>query len=229
MMNIRTLIRWTGLALVPVFGACKDAPTTPAAQTTGARASFATVADSGIGGGGGPGNQSHFVANGDFGFATWFSSDTIGGVSQGFTVGQVSVNRGGAVNNPQAFLFYFIEHCSDAFVCTFLGGSGQIPAGDVAGGGRALRLSTNTSGNPNFFTFAGSPGVIGVDWAANGLFTQRSSGTSEVTFSGFHQHSSGVSTSASANPSGSVVGMVISGGTSGNIGTNQNVVIDISH
>jgi hypothetical protein len=26
-----------------------------------------------------------------------------------------------------------------------------------------------------------------------------------------------------------VVGIVISGGTSGNIGTNQNVVIDISH
>src|SRR5438874_1505098 len=95
MMNIRTLIRWTGLALVPVFGACKDAPTTPAAQTTGARASFATVADSGIGGGGGPGNQSHFVANGDFGFATWFSSDTIGGVSQGVTVGQPVRKRGG--------------------------------------------------------------------------------------------------------------------------------------
>src|SRR2546429_3223900 len=121
MMNIRTLIRWAGLALVPVFGACKDAPTTPAAQTTGARASFATVADSGIGGGGGPGDQSHFVANGGFGFATWFSSDTICGGSQGFTVGQVSVNRRGAVDNPPAVLFYFIEHCRRAVVCPVLG------------------------------------------------------------------------------------------------------------
>jgi hypothetical protein len=38
-----------------------------------------------------------------------------------------------------------------------------------------------------------------------------------------------VSTSASANASGSVVGIVISPGASGNIGTNQNVIIDVSH
>ncbi len=217
-MNIRTLIRWSGLALVPVFGACKDS------TTNGPRPSFATATDTLPGGGGGPGNQTHFISNGAFGSTNWFSSDPSGG----FTFGELSVNRGGSVTNPQAFLFYFIEQCN-AFGCTFSEGSGQIPGGDVAGGGKQVHLRTNTSGNPNFSTFGGSPGVITVDWTDNGFFTQRSSGTSEVTFPGFLQHSSGVSTSASANASGSVVGIVISPGASGNIGTNQNVIIDVSH
>ncbi len=223
-MNIRTLIRWSGLALVPVFGACKDSTTTPAAQANGPRPSLATATDTLPGGGGGPGNQTHFISNGAFGSTNWFSSDPSGG----FTFGELSVNRGGSVTNPQAFLFYFIEQCN-AFGCTFSEGSGQIPGGDVAGGGKQVHLRTNTSGNPNFSTFGGSPGVITVDWTDNGFFTQRSSGTSEVTFPGFLQHSSGVSTSASANASGSVVGIVISPGASGNIGTNQNVIIDVSH
>src|SRR2546429_6835820 len=104
MMNIRTLIRWAGLALVPVFGACKDAPTTPAAQTTGARASFATVADSGIGGGGGRGEQSPFVANGGFGLPTRFSSVTIGGGRPGFSVRHGCGYPGGRGSSTQAVL-----------------------------------------------------------------------------------------------------------------------------
>src|SRR2546429_9685732 len=113
MMNIRTLIRWTGLALVPVFGACKDAPTTPAAQTTGARASFATVADSGIGGGGGPGNHRHFVANGGFGFATWVSGGTLCGGGEGVHARQGGWHPGWAGEQTPRLSFFFLEPLHD--------------------------------------------------------------------------------------------------------------------
>src|SRR6266566_955275 len=121
-MNIRTLIRWAALALVPVFGACKDSTTTPAAQANGPRPSFATASDTLPGGGGGPGNQTHFISNGDFGSTSWFSStggatSDSGGGGGGFTFGELSVSRGGSVTNPQAFLFYFIEQCN-GFGCT---------------------------------------------------------------------------------------------------------------
>jgi hypothetical protein len=220
-MNTRYPIHWA-ILLVAFFAACKDATTAPAKTTS--RASFAVAADTG-GGGGGPGNQSHFVANGDFGFVNW-SGDSLGG---GFTFGSLSVSRGGSVNNPQAFLSYFVEQCDAFFNCTFSQGFGQIPARDLSGGGKHLHLATNTSGNPNFFTFGGPAGLITVDWSANGFFTQRSTGTNDVTFPGFLQHQTGVSTSASAYASGGVVAIVIPSRSSGNIGTNQSVTIDITH
>src|SRR5207248_11319515 len=96
-MNIRTLIRWSGLALVAVFGACKDS------TTNGPRPSFATATDTLPGGGGGPGNQTHFISNGAFGSTNWFSSDASGG----FTLGELSVNRGGSATNPHALPLYF--------------------------------------------------------------------------------------------------------------------------
>jgi len=235
-MNLRFASLCAALALGHLLTACKDSSTTSAAQAAGPRPSFATASDTG-GGGGGPGNQSHFISNGTSGFVSWFTSngpgapsDTGGGGGGGFTSGQLSVNQGGAVNNPQVFLFYFIEQCVAFFFCSFLQGSGTIPSSNLSGGGRHLHLATNTSGNPNFFTFGGPPGLITVDWRANGAFQQRSSGTSDLSFAGgFQQHTTGVSTSASANGTGSVVGIVVPPGSSGNIGTNQNVIIDISH
>ena len=237
-MNRRFASVCAALALAYPLTACKDSTTTPAAQAAGPRPSLATASDTG-GGGGGPGNQSHFVSNGTSGFVSWFvsnsavvTSDTGGGGSGsgGFTTGQLSVGQGGSVTNPQTFLFYFIEQCDAFFSCTFMEGSGLIPSSDLSGGGQQLHLATNTSGNPNFFTFGGPPGLITVDWRANGAFQQRSSGTSDLSFAGgFHQHVTGVSTSASANGGGSVVGSVVPPASPGNIGTNHNVVIDISH
>lgn len=213
------------LALGPILAACnKDAATAPAKTLHGP--SMAVVSDTG-GGGGGTG-QSHFVANGNSGFANWFSSgDTLGG--GGFTFGEVNVSRGGSVNNPQTFLSYFIEQCDPFFGCTLIEGSGLIPNNDLSGGGQQLHLATNTSGNPNFFTFGGPPGLVTVDWRANGAFQQRNSGTSDFIVPGFRQHTTGLSTSASASATGSVVGRVIPPGSSGDIGTNQNVIIDIFH
>lgn len=213
------------LALGPILAACnKDAATAPAKTLHGP--SMAVVSDTG-GGGGGTG-QSHFVANGNSGFVNWFSSgDTLGG--GGFTFGEVNVSRGGSVNNPQTFLSYFIEQCDPFFGCTLIEGSGLIPNNDLSGGGQQLHLATNTSGNPNFFTFGGPPGLVTVDWRANGAFQQRNSGTSDFIVPGFRQHTTGLSTSASASATGSVVGRVIPPGSSGDIGTNQNVIIDIFH
>ncbi len=220
----------TGLCAVAALGqlltACKDSPTTAAARAAGPRPSLATVSDTG-GGGGGPGNQSHFVANGNSGSVNWFVSGGAGG--GGFTFGSLGVSRGGPTNSPQTFLSYFVEQCDPFVGCTFFGGSGLIPNGDLSGGGQQLRLATNTSGNPNFFTFGGSAGLVTVDWRANGAFQQRSSGTTDLIFPGLRQHFTGVSTSSSANAAGSVVGVPVPPGSPGNIGTNQNVTIDISH
>jgi len=212
------------LAFAGAFGACRDSSTAPRPHATARTPNFATVSDTG-GGCGGPGNQCHFVANGNFGGVSWSSGDTLGG--GGFSFGNLNVSRGGATNNPQTFLFYFVEQCDVFFNCTFLGGSGLIANTDLSGGGKTLRLSTNTTGNPNFFTFAGPTGLISVDWQANGFFQQRQSGTLEQDFPGFRFLSTGVSTFASANAAGSVVGVSISRDNFASIGTNTNVTLNI--
>ncbi len=226
-------MRLAGLCATLALAACKDSSTAPAAaaRAAGQTASFATAFDSG---GGGPG-QSHFVANGDFGAVNWFgfgsaiASDTGGGGGGGFTFGSLNVSRGGATNNPQSFLSYFVEQCDVFFNCNFFGGFGLIPNHDLSGGGKTFHLSTNTNGNANFVTFAGPAGLVSVDWTANGFFQQRFSGTSQISFPGFAQKSTGVSTAASANATGSVVGVSISPNNSGNIGSNTSVTIDIFH
>jgi len=231
-MNLRFASLCAAPALV-LFTACKDSTTTAAARSAGPRPSLAIVSDT-VGGGGGPGNQSHFVANGSAGSVSWFvsggsrSPSDSGGGGGCFIFGSLGVSRGGPTNSPQTFLSYFIEQCDPFVGCTFLGGSGLIPNGDLSGGDQQLRLATNTSGNPTFFTFGGSAGLVAVDWRANGAFQQRSSGTTDLIFPGLRQHFTGVSTSSSANAAGSVVGVPVPPASPGSIGTNQNVTIDIS-
>jgi len=172
-----------------------------------------------------PPTQFHFVANGDFASLNWFEPDPAGG----FTFGSLSVSRGGPTNAPQTFLSYFVFQCDPFFSCNAIrDGSGQIPSGDVSGSRSSLRLRTNTTGNPNFFTFAGPTGVVSVDWRANGLFTQSSSGTNQFSFPGFTHRSQGSFTSASANATGSIVGVSISPNGSGDVGTNHQTSIDIT-
>ena len=174
----------------------------------------------------GTATQFHFVANGDLGSVSWFDPSLAGG----FTFGSLSVSRGGPTTNPQTFLSYFVFECDATFSCSVTrDGFGLIPNGDLSGGRTSLRLSTNTTGNPNFVTFAGPSGVVSVDWRANGLFTQSSSGTNQISFPGFTQQFQGGSTAASANAAGSIVGLAISPNGSATIGTNHQVTIDISH
>jgi len=173
-----------------------------------------------------PTDQFHFVTNGDFASLSWFEVDPAGGFISGF----LYVSRGGPTTDPQTFLGYSVFQCDPSFGCnTIRDGFGLIPNGDLSGGGRSLTLSTNTTGNPNFFTFAGPTGVVSVNWRADGLFTQMSSGTNQYSFSGFTQLFQGSSTSASAKTMGSIVGVGISPNSSAGIGTNHQVTIDITH
>ena len=173
-----------------------------------------------------PASQFHFVSNGGSGSVSWFVPDPAGG----FTYGSLSVSRGGPTNAPQTSLSYFVFQCDQFGFCNDVrDGFGQIPNNDLSGGGTSLRLRTNTTGSPNFFTSAGPTGTVSVDWRANGLFTQSSSGTNQVSFPGFTQKFQGNSTSASANALGSIVGLAIPPNGSANIGTNHQVTIDISH
>ncbi len=130
---------YAALALAGVFAACKDSSTAPTAgRSAGQTPSFAAALDTGGGGGGGPG-QAHFISNGTSGSVSWFSSSgpapSDSGGGGGFTFGQVNVSQGGAVNNPQTFLVYFVEQCDAFFFCTFVEGSGLIPNDDLSGGG----------------------------------------------------------------------------------------------
>jgi hypothetical protein len=202
---------------------CQEAATAP--RRAGNTPRFATVADTGGGGGSG---QFHFVANGDNGSVNWSGGDTLGG--GGFTFGFLSVGRGGSTNNPQTFLSYFIEQCDPFFNCSFSEGFGQIPNRDLSGGmsAKQLHLNTSTTGNPNFFSF-GPTGLIEVDWKANGIFKQSTSGTNQVSFPGLKELSQGNSSFASASATGSVVGVAISPFSGAQIGSNHNVTIDISH
>jgi len=210
-----------GFALV----ACRDAGTAP--HSAAGTPDFAVAADTG---GGGGGKQSHFVSNGVSAAANWSSGGDSTG-SGGFSFGSLSVSRGGTVNNPQTFLFYFIERCDAFFNCSVAGGSGLIPNGDLSGGlsGSQLHLSTNTTGNPNFSTFEGPTGLIVADWKANGIITGTSTTILQERFSGFTFKQQGGSSFATANVSGTIIGNPIAFTTDASIGTNHNVTIDIFH
>src|SRR5262249_39418262 len=154
------------------------------------------------------GNQFHFVGNGDGGSLFWQGGDTLGG--GGFTFGFLNVGRGGAAHNPPGVLSDFIQQWGVFFNCTFAPGVGLLSGKEPLGGlsARHLHLATNTTGNPNFFS-DGPTGLIVVDWKANGLFTQSSSGTTRLTAFGFREQLQGSSDFASANATGSVVGIAI--------------------
>src|SRR5207247_1320207 len=122
---------------------------------------------------------SRFVTNGEFGSVGWFAPDPTGFIS-----GSVYFSRGDAVTNPQTFLYYLILHCGDSYCQEVENGSGIIPNGDVAGGGKKLHLSTNISNNPNFTAYVGNGGSITVDLEVNGVYSQRSSGVIQWTMPG---------------------------------------------
>lgn len=201
---------------------CQEASTAP--RRAGSTPRLAVVADTG---GGGGGRQFHFIANGDGGSVNWSSGDTLTG---GFSFGFLNASRGGTTNNQQTFLSYFIEQCDAFFNCTIAEGFGFIPNGDLSGGmgAKQLHLSTNTTGNPNFFSI-GPTGLVVVNWKANGLFTQSSSGTNQLAFPGLKELSQGSASNASASASGSVVGFAISPFNGAQIGSSHSVTIDIFH
>jgi hypothetical protein len=169
-----------------------------------------------------------FFANGDFGHVEWSAGDSVPRDSSGAffreprVMGTLDVSR----NGQQVFLSYFIQEC-DALRCTFASGSGIIPSADLSRGGHDLHLSTNTTGNPNFVTFGAPTGVVTVDWEQNGLFEQRTHGTSWFTSGNVSVRSTGQWSSRSASARGTVVRHAILPGATGSIGSNRSVSIEI--
>lgn len=66
-----------------------------------------------------------------------------------------------------------------------------------------------------------------IDWKANGLFTQSTSGTNQVVVPGFREQTQGSANFAAASASGSVVGTAITLFNGAQIGTNHSVTINI--
>jgi hypothetical protein len=186
----------------------------------------AALADSG----GCQGNgHCRFSSNGDFGHVEWSAGDSVPRDSSGVryavprVMGALDVSR----NGDQVFLFYFVQEC-DALRCTFASGSGIIPSADLSRGGRDLHLSTNTAGNAEFFTFGAPAGVVIVDWEQNGLFEQRTLGTTWFTSGNVTIRSTGQWSSRSATARGTVVDHAILPGATGTLGSNRSVSIEIT-
>ena len=220
---IPSLFLLTAIAL-----ACKDAASNPT------RPDFGVVADDTLP----PGctrTACNFNAFGDAAFVSWtdlgtgVAGDTGGGGGGGtIRFGNLSVSRGGAVNQQQTFLSYNIVECGPSGCFTIAGGFGLIPNGDFNPSGQAERLATNTATNPQFFTFAGPAGNISVEWVRNGLFEQQFNGTNQTSFPGFAERVSGQSTNSSANPTGTVVGFQITEGSFGQVSSDHQVRITIN-
>src|SRR5436853_413213 len=97
--------------------------------------------------------------------------------------------------------------------------------------------STELEGRPAArtptFATAGTipPGQVTVSWQENGLLQQRSEGTFEESANSgaFRYHSTGLSTSGSADGSGTVVGVSFGSTFYAQIGSTSNLTIVISH
>ncbi|HMH84044.1 MAG TPA: hypothetical protein VK531_14340 [Gemmatimonadales bacterium] len=209
-------------ALIAAFVACRDSSTALRGRAAGRTPTFATASDTS----GGSGKQSHFNAHGDFANANW-TAETDGG----FVIGTVGVDRGGPPNDPATFLTYFIEQCDNDFNCILSGGEGLIPNQDLRVSGTSVELNTNIDGNPSFSTFGViPPGLVSVNWQANGLLQQTFNGTSGLRVPGFMSRRTGISRFASADASGTVAGFSFASvHGNGRVGSNSTVTIDIVH
>jgi hypothetical protein len=178
----------------------------------------------------------NFRTSGNSAFVSWstqlsgsVASDTGGGGGGGtIQFGSASVSRGGDPANPQTFFNYGVVECSPFFCNQVAGGFGVIPNADFSAQGRNYRVNTNTAGNPNFFTFAGSPGTITIVWVPNGLFSTRFNGIRKTTQPGFSEQQTGQSDDQSATAVGNVVGFAIGSGNFGSISSTHEVRISIT-
>lgn len=221
-------------SLLPLFTlaanvGCRDAASSPA------RPNFEFTATDTL-----PGGCTDRVCNfqtaGNSAFVSWSTqlsgsapSDTGGGGGGGtIQFGSAGVSRGGERGEQQTFFNYGVVECSPFFCTQVAGGFGTIPNADFNTLGQSYRVSTNTAGNPNFFTFAGSPGVVTIEWTPNGLFSTRFNGTSRITQPGFSQQQAGQTEDQSASATGNLVGFSIGVVGFATISSNHDVRITIT-
>ena len=228
------LSRAAPLAVVVVFSAnaaCRDAASSPTRPSFGVNAADTIP-------GGCTDRVCQFNAFGNAAFISWstplggaVASDTGGGGGGGGTIqfGGASISRGGERDAQQTFLSYNISECTASFFCfQVAAGFGQIPNEDFDTQGSRYRLTTNTANNPGFFTFAGSPGVITIEWTPNGQFSQSFNGVRRITQPGMSEQQVGKSEDESASAAGNVVGFLIGSSDFGQISSSHDVRITIT-
>ncbi|SRR6266481_5812119 len=151
-----------------------------------------------------------YHSNGD-GASFWtYSSDPTS-----LSYGYVSVNRGGTASNPITWLYYQFQTCTITndgyYTCLQQAGNGNIPSNDFSGGGGRYRLHTDTTADPDFFVWAGTGGVIEVEWEKTDGYQSRQSGVFEYSYFDFSYQTNGTSRSSSASASGIVAGIPVPG------------------
>lgn len=209
----RTMIGLAGAAaLAAGVIACRDAAVSPREATPAAPA-FQLE-------GKGP-SHLHFVSNGDRGSADWGASDASGSVS-----GSLYVSRGNWADPPTTFLEYDLTRCDASHNCTWEGGYGLIPNGDLTGSGAGgLHLETNTAGIPDFYN-SGAGGVIVADWRRSSAWVETNKGTHTIKTPAYTARNRESWVATSATVVGQMLGVVIGPGYA-ELGTNHAVTIDI--
>jgi len=209
---------------------CRDAASSPTRPSFGVNAADTIP-------GGCTDRVCNFNAFGNAAFISWstplggaVASDTGGGGGGGTVqLGNASVSRGGERGAQQTFLSYNVSECTPSFFCfQVAAGFGQIPSEDFDTQGSRYRLTTNTANNPGFFTFAGSPGVITIEWTPNGQFSQSFNGVRRITQPGMSEQQVGKSADESASAAGNVVGFLIGSSDFGQISSSHDVRITIT-
>lgn len=197
-----------GLTLAAI-GACEDPPAQ--ADPVAPDVSNAASRVSGVAGA----QTFHFKTRGQEADVFFFSED-----SEGALIGNVQVFRSQTKSARETFLFYSVQRCDfTTGECREVeGGSGVIPNGDLAIGGREVSLHTNTSlaANPDFYRVAGDGGVITLQWIAYSAYVQKFHSHSQTRIGGvFIDHSQFAGTFSSALIEGTVLGAPVSAGNSG--------------
>ena len=221
---------WPSVAVFAVWASmgCRDASSTQSKEPSGPSFDVAVSDTDSC-----APSHCRFKSTGEFVEVSWFDPGTPPGDTSSFPritlFGSLSVSRNGSKTDARTFMSFSLTECRGDFNCTTTGGFGTIPNEDFTGTGRSMRVVTNTTGNPNFFTFGGGTGAIEVTWSSNGSFESSSNGTTETRTPTFRQHTTGQSTFVSATASGFVLSRTIVPGNFGRISTSRNVTIDIFH
>ncbi len=217
------LLTVTGAALLAACGE-RSAPTSQSYRGTmaGIRGSRDTT-----------GLPSQYAANGATADVNWYSYIAYdsggGGGGGGFSNGSIYAARTNAVSDEWTYVSWYIYSC--ALMCTYSNGYGYVPGAVLSGvGGSDLHLKFNPADYPGaFYVYGDSLGPVDLTWRPNGMYSSRTTGTSEYQYPGFRFHSNGVSETAQAAVTGTVNGAPIPTGASANMGTNHSVTISIYH
>lgn len=156
------------------------------------------------------------VSRGEYASLSWSSNNRYGSVY----VARTKVGAG-----AETWLSYDISECTEWECYTVEAGSGYIPNDDFV---RGVGLNTDTSAIPDFILWAGSGGVIAVEWTPLKGVSYRYHGTIQQRFSDYRYMSNGTWEYTMAAAQGSVVGVPVEGSIWAEAGKNHNVTLEMS-